>query len=153
MSSFLGTETHAIDHKGRISIPASMRRTDIGRPLRRLVLNMGFDGCVHVFSLDEWKRTMESIRRIPLSDPNGRVFRRAFLMDAKEVTVDAQGRVPIPPALIRRASLDKEAVVHGAEDHIEIWNPERFQAELAPVTDVKGRYEELAAKFLKSEGA
>jgi len=149
MSSFLGTETHAIDHKGRISIPASMRRTDSGRPLRRLVLNMGFDGCVHVFSLEEWKRTMESIRRIPLSDPKGRVFRRAFLMDAKEVTVDAQGRVPIPPALIRRASLDKEAVVHGAEDHIEIWNPEKFNASVSPVVDVPGQYELLAAEHLK----
>src|SRR5215831_19961469 len=126
MSSFLGTETHAIDHKGRISIPASMRRTDSGRPLRRLVLNMGFDGCVHVFSLDEWKRTMESIRRIPLSDPQGRVFRRAFLMDAREVTVDAQGRVPIPPALIRRAGIGKEARLHGDDDHIEIWDPAKF---------------------------
>src|SRR5262245_62327952 len=104
MSSFLGTESHAIDHKGRISIPASMRRTDSGRPLRRLVLNMGFDGCVHVFSLEEWKRTMESIRRIPLSDPKGRVFRRAFLMDAKEVKVDAKGRVQLLTEMMSRAS-------------------------------------------------
>jgi MraZ protein len=70
-------------------------------------------------------------------------------MDAKEVTVDAQGRVPIPPALIRRASLDKEAVVHGAEDHIEIWNPEKFNASVSPVIDVPGQYELLAAEHLK----
>ncbi len=153
MSSFLGTDDHAIDHKGRISIPAPMRRTETGKPITRFVLNMGFDGCVNAYSREEWKRMMDRLRRIPMGNPTGRAFRRAFLMDAKEVTVDAQGRVPIPPALIRRASLDKDAVVHGAEDHIEIWNPERFKAALAPVVDVAGQYEKLAAEHLKDEPA
>lgn len=149
MTSFLGTDTHAIDHKGRISIPAPMRRTESGRPVTRFVLNMGFDGCVHVYSKEEWKRMMERLRQISIANPTGRAFRRAFLTDAKEVTVDAQGRVPIPPALMRRASLDKEAVVHGAEDHIEIWNTERFKAALAPIIEVEGQYEKLAAEHLK----
>ena len=148
VSSFLGTDNHAIDHKGRISIPVAMRRTDAGRPVTRFVLNMGFDGCVNAYSKEEWKRMMDRLRRIPIGDPTGRAFRRAFLMDAKEVSVDAQGRVPIPPALSRRASLDKDAVVHGAEDHIEIWNPERFKRVLAPVVDVEGQYEKLAAEHL-----
>lgn len=153
MASFIGTDNHAIDHKGRLSIPAPMRRTETGRPITRFVLNMGFDGCVNAYSKDEWKRMMDRLRRIPMGDPNGRAFRRAFMSDAKEVTVDAQGRVPIPPALIRRASLDKDAVVHGAEDHIEIWNPQRFHALLAPVIDVEGQYEKLAAQHLKDETA
>ena len=151
MSSFIGTDTHAIDHKGRISIPVSMRRTETGRAITRFVLNMGFDGCVNAYSKEEWKRTMDRLRRISIANPRGRVFRRAFLNDAKEVTVDAQGRVPIPPALIRRASLDKEAAVHGAEDHIEIWNPDKLRELLAPVIEVKGEYEKLAAELLEDE--
>ena len=151
MASFIGTDSHAIDHKGRLSIPAPMRRTDSGKAITRFVLNMGFDGCVNAYSKDEWKRMMDRLRRIPMGDPTGRAFRRAFMSDAKEVTVDAQGRVPIPPALIRRASLDKEAVVHGAEDHIEIWNPQRFQTLLAPIVDVDGQYERLAAQHLKDD--
>ena len=151
MTSFLGTDNHAIDHKGRISIPAALRRTDAGRPITRFVLNRGFDGCVNVYSKEEWKLWMERLRRISIADANGRAFRRAFLMDAKEVTVDAQGRVPIPPALSRRASLDKEAVVHGAEDHIEIWNPARLRELQAPVDEVPGQFEKLAAELLKDE--
>jgi len=151
MSSFLGTDTHSIDHKGRISIPVSLRRAESGRAITRFVLNKGFDGCVHGYSKDEWKRMMEILRKIPIGNVSGRTFRRAFLADAKEVQVDAQGRVPIPPALIRHASLDKEAVVHGAEDHIEIWNPATFSATLAPVMDVKGEYERLAAEHLKGD--
>lgn len=153
MASFIGTDSHAIDHKGRLSIPAPMRRTDSGKAITRFVLNMGFDGCVNAYSKDEWKRMMDRLRRIPMGDPTGRAFRRAFMSDAKEVTVDAQGRVPIPPALIRRASLDREAVVHGAEDHIEIWNPQRFQNLLAPIVDVDGQYEKLAAQHLKDDPA
>ena len=153
MTSFLGTDTHAIDHKGRISVPAAMRRTDAGRPISRFVLNMGFDGCVNVYSREEWKRMMDRLRRISIGNPTGRAFRRAFLMDAKEVTVDAQGRIPVPPALSRRASLAREAVVHGAEDHIEIWNPDRFRAAVSPVTEVEGQYERLAAEHLKDDPA
>jgi MraZ protein len=153
VTSFLGTDTHAIDHKGRISIPSAMRRTDAGRPITRFFLNKGFDGCVSVYSKEEWKRWMELLRKIPMADAGGRTFRRVFLMDAKEVTVDAQGRVPIPPALSRRASLDREAVVHGAEDHIEIWNPERFRTHTAKVLDVPGEYEKLAAELLKDHQA
>jgi len=149
VTSFLGTDTHAIDHKGRISIPATMRRNDAGRPITRFFLNMGFDGCVNVYSKEEWKRWMELLRGISMADAAGRAFRRVFLMDAKEVTVDAQGRVPIPPALSRRASLDREAVVHGAEDHIEIWNPEHFRSHTSKVVDVPGEYEKLAAELLK----
>jgi len=153
VASFIGTDTYAIDHKGRLSIPASMRRAESGRAITRFVLNMGFDGCVNAYSKDEWKRVMDRLRRIPMGDAAGRGFRRAFMSDAKEVTVDAQGRVPIPPALIRRASLDKEAVVHGAEDHIEIWNPQRFHNLLAPIVEVEGQYEKLAAEHLKDDRA
>ena len=151
VTSFLGTDNHAIDHKGRISIPAAMRRNDAGRPITRFVLNMGFDGCVSVYAKEEWKRMMERLRRISIADANGRAFRRAFLTDAKEVTVDAQGRVPIPPALSRRASLDKEAVVHGAIDHIEIWNPESYRSQIAKVMEVPGEYANLAAELLLKE--
>lgn len=148
MTSFLGTDTHAIDHKGRISIPAAMRRNDAGRPITRFFLNRGFDDCVNVYSKEEWKVWMDLLRGISMADARGRAFRRAFLMDAKEVTVDAQGRVPIPPALSRRASLDKEAVVHGAIDHIEIWNPESFRMHIAEVMEKPGEYANLAAELL-----
>jgi MraZ protein len=80
-----------------------------------------------------------------------RRFRRAFMSDAREVSVDAQGRVPIPPALIRRADLGKEAVLHGAGTHIELWNAKRYAAALAPVLDVDGEYERLGEQFLKDD--
>jgi MraZ protein len=152
MSSFFGTDSYAIDHKGRIAIPSSMRRGPTARkPLTTFFVNMGFDGCVAIWSPEEWARMMDKLRKISLGHPTGRAFRRAFMTDAREVSVDAQGRIPIPPALIRRAALGKEAVLHGAEDHIEVWNPDRFRHVVGPVLDVDGEYEKLAAIHLKDE--
>ena len=130
MASFYGTETYAIDHKGRISVPASMRRTGAAKKSAAMdfFLVAGFEGCLALYTPDEWKRVEERLRQIPMGDRRGRAFARAFLMDATKVSVDAQGRVAIPPALMGRAGLGKEAVLLGQVDRIEIWLPERLHA-------------------------
>jgi MraZ protein len=152
MPSFIGTYTYAIDHKGRIAIPPSMRRGDSPRrTLTTFYLNRGFDGCVAVYSPDSWQRMLEKIRKFSPGDPKARAFRRAFLKDAVEVTVDAQGRVTIPPALIALAALGKEAVLHGADTCIEIWDPQRFQEKAASAVEAAGSFEELADGLFEEE--
>ena len=127
MSSFYGTETYSIDHKGRLSVPASMRRaTGRKKSLQSFILVAGFEGCLSLFGLDEWMRVEDRLRKVPMGDRRGRAFARAFLMDACKVTVDAQGRITIPPALMRRAGLGKEAVLLGQVDRIEVWDAERL---------------------------
>ena len=152
MPSFIGTYTYAIDHKGRIAIPPSMRRGDSPRrTLTTFYLNRGFDGCVAVYSPDSWQRMLEKIRKFSPGDPKARAFRRAFLKDAVEVSVDAQGRVTIPPALIALAALGKEAVLHGADTCIEIWDPTRFQEKAASAVAAAGSFEELADGLFEEE--
>lgn len=128
MASFYGTEKYAIDHKGRVSVPASMRRSAGAKKsgADTFYLVAGFEGCLAMYTPDEWKRVEERLRQIPMGDRRGRAFARAFLMDATKVSVDAQGRVAIPPALMGRAGLGKEAVLLGQVDRIEVWHPERL---------------------------
>jgi MraZ protein len=150
MVSFIGHEIYAIDHKGRVAIPQWGRNpSSAKKAITTFFLNRGFEGCINVHDPDGWNRLMASLRRIPPGDARGRAFQRAFLMDAKEVTVDAQGRVPIPPALLRHAGIGKEAVLHGNNVRIEIWNPETWAKHVGPVTDVPGEYERLGAEYLK----
>jgi MraZ protein len=152
MPSFVGTFIYAIDHKGRIAIPPSMRRGDSPRrPLATFYLNRGFDSCIAVYPPDSWQRMLEKIRKFSPGDAKARAFKRAFLKDAMEVTVDSQGRVTIPPALITHAALGKEAVLHGSDTCIEIWNPQRFAELTGKVVDTPGDYEELAAVLFKEE--
>jgi MraZ protein len=149
MASFYGTETYSIDHKGRLGVPASMRRVP-GRkqPIDTFYLVAGFEGCLALFSPEDWQRVEDRLRRVPMGDRRGRAFARAFLMDACKVTVDTQGRVTIPPALMHRAALGKEAVLHGQVDRIEIWNPERLKQ---VVSETDGRLEALADEVLGRE--
>jgi MraZ protein len=152
MPSFVGTFTYAIDHKGRIAIPPSMRRGDSPRrPLATFYLNRGFDSCIAVYPPDSWQRMLEKIRKFSPGDAKARAFKRAFLKDAMEVTVDSQGRVTIPPALITHAALGREAVLHGSDTCIEIWNPQRFSELTGKVVDTPGDYEDLGAALFKEE--
>lgn len=149
MASFYGTETFAIDHKGRLSVPAAMRRAaSRGKSANDFFLVAGFEGCLALYPLDDWKRVEERLRRIPMGDRRGRAFARAFLLDACKVTVDAQGRVTIPPALMHRAGLGKDAVLHGQVDRIEIWNPDRLKHVVA---ETDGKLETLADEVLGRE--
>ncbi len=148
MASFYGTETYAVDHKGRLSVPASMRRDASRKALVAFHLVAGFEGCLALYSTDDWKRVEDRLRRIPMGDRRGRAFARAFLMDACKVTVDAQGRITIPPALMHRAEIGKEAVLHGQVDRIEIWNPERLKS---VVREASGQLETLADEVLGRE--
>jgi MraZ protein len=147
MASFYGTETYAIDHKGRISVPASMRRAASSKKgaADTFFLVAGFEGCLALYTPDEWRRVEDRLRQLPMGDRRGRAFARAFLMDASKVSVDAQGRVAIPPALVGRAGLGKEAVLLGQVDRIEVWNPERLRAQ---VRDAQERLETLADEVL-----
>jgi len=127
--AFYGTNTYAIDHKGRLSVPASLRRPgDRRKPLQTFFLVAGFEGCLSMYAPEDWARVEDRLRKLPMGGRKARAFTRAFLMDATPVTVDAQGRVTIPPALMSRAGLGKEATLHGVGDHIEVWNPERLRA-------------------------
>jgi MraZ protein len=130
MTSFYGTEKHTIDPKGRVSIPAYMRRAS-GRqkPIDQFLLMAGFDGCLSLYAEEEWGHVEERLMRQLLS-LEGRQVTRSMLMNATRVTVDAQGRITIPPALIGRAELGKEAVLLGQIDRIEIWKPEKLQSVL-----------------------
>ena len=145
VASFYGREKYAIDHKGRISVPASMRKAAGSRkPLDTFFIAPGFDGCLALYSPDEWVHVEKQLRDLPLGDREGRAFMRAFLSDVSKVAVDSQGRITIPSSLLTRAGLGKEAVLHGVLNRIEIWSPDRFQAEKEAA---EGKLEEFAAKL------
>jgi len=145
MATFRGSYKHSIDHKGRVSIPARFRRLLSGDASETFVILRGLDACVSLFPADEFKRLEDRLRTRSFSDQTNRRYQRLLLLDSRDETLDAQGRVAIPPSLIAHAGLKKEVLVNGVLDHIEIWSPEAFEKYMASSDRT---YEDMAGELL-----
>ncbi|WP_143440906.1 division/cell wall cluster transcriptional repressor MraZ, partial [Klebsiella pneumoniae] len=84
------------------------------------VITRGLDGCLFVYTDEEWKIKEEKFREIPLTKKEARTFARFFFAGAAQLEIDKQGRVLIPSTLREHASLDKEVVLVGVLDRVEI---------------------------------
>ena len=127
MSSFKGQYKYTIDSKGRINIPAKFRKAISPIANETFVMTRGFDGCIDVYPLDEWNNIEERLRKLSKTQKDKRRFVRMLFMNASESQLDKQGRISIPQYLIDLAKIDKEILILGTLDKLEIWNPEKYE--------------------------
>ncbi len=119
-----GEYRHSIDEKGRISIPSKFRN-DLGNIF---VLSKGIgEHCLFIFTMLEWRRLEEKIRKLPLTDKRARRFSRFLIGGSTECELDKQGRVIIPQYLREYASLGKDAVLVGLSTRVEIWDAQVWE--------------------------
>ena len=86
------------------------------------------DACLFGYSLSEWSVLEEKLKKLPLAKPEARAFARFFFAGAAEIGYDKQGRILLPPVLREHARLEKEVVVIGVSNRIEIWSQDAWQA-------------------------
>lgn len=121
---FMGEYQHNIDTKGRMIVPAKFR-DDLGE---RFIVTRGLDTCLFVYPMDEWKILEQKLKKLPLTKKDARAFTRFFFSGAIECEVDKQGRINIPQPLRTYASLDKECVVIGVSNRLEVWQADLWNA-------------------------
>ncbi|MFR5684207.1 MAG: division/cell wall cluster transcriptional repressor MraZ, partial [Clostridia bacterium] len=119
---FIGEYEHSVDAKGRLIMPAKLRE-DIGD---KFVVTKGLDGCLFAYSQTEWLNFEEKLKTLPLTNKNARDFVRFFLAGATECEIDKQGRFLISGNLRNYAALEKEVVIVGVLNRIEIWNKDKW---------------------------
>ena len=118
----IGEYRHNIDEKKRLIIPSKFRE-DIGDTF---ILTKGLDGCLFVYPMNEWNKIISKLKMLPFTKKDARAFTRFFLSGATELSFDKQGRIAIPGPLYNYASLNKECVLIGVNDRIEIWAKDKF---------------------------
>ena len=118
----IGEYEHSLDAKGRVIMPAKLRE-DMGD---KFILTKGLDGCLFGFSQTEWANFEEKLKTLPLTNKNARDFVRFFLSGATECEMDKQGRFLVVSNLREYAEMDKEIVVIGVGNRIEMWNKEKW---------------------------
>ncbi len=119
---FMGEYNHTIDAKGRLIIPSRFREL-LGE---EFVLTKGLDGCLSIYPMGEWEAFEQKLRALPLTNKNARTFSRFFVAGATPCELDKQGRILIPQTLREFAGLDKDVVLTGNLNRIEVWSKEKW---------------------------
>lgn len=135
-----GIYRHSVDAKGRMAVPVKFR-AELGDSF---FLTVGLDSCLYIFSQTEWEKFNTAIRST-LSFTAAEKLSRFFNAYSFEVEPDLQGRVIIPTELRNRAGIGKQAVVIGASNHAEIWEPTKWDEAQKAITDedIRGLLEQI----------
>jgi MraZ protein len=114
----MGEYHHNVDTKGRLIVPAKFR-DELGE---MFVLTRGLDQCLFGYPLSEWKIIEEKLKGLPMTKKDARAFTRFFFSGATECEIDKQGRINISSPLLNYAKIEKECVILGVSNRIEIWS-------------------------------
>lgn len=120
----MGEYHHSIDDKGRLIIPSKFRE-ELGE---KFIVTRGIENCLFVYSLEKWQEITQKLESLPFTKKDARSFVRFFLSGATVAEFDKQGRVNITSPLISYANIQKECVVIGTGDRLEIWSLEAWDA-------------------------
>ena len=119
---FMGEYHHNIDEKGRLIMPSKFRN-DLGETF---VVTRGIDSCLFVYPMETWNNLTSKLNELSFTKKDVRSFQRFFLSGATICEFDKQGRINITSPLADYAKLNKECVVIGVNDRIEIWSKDNF---------------------------
>ena len=137
---FAGSEQHALDHKGRLIVPARFRE----RLGSEFVLTIALpDECLALYPSATWVEHCERLEAVPKKDDRYRRFIRYLFANTEEVASDTQGRVVVPARLRTYAGIERQVVSVGLLTRIEIWAQERYEFQLPPQGEVPAFMAEL----------
>ena len=136
MNSLIGTYDCKVDAKGRLMIPAGMKKhlspiLEAGFVLRRSV----FQACLELYPMAEWQTLMQKMNKLNKFKKKNNDFIRRFSAGARMVEVDATGRLLIPKDLIGFAGIQKNIVISPSINIIEIWDKDRYEQAINDATD------------------
>ncbi|MCZ8518766.1 MULTISPECIES: division/cell wall cluster transcriptional repressor MraZ [Paenibacillus] len=115
---FMGEYQHSVDDKGRMIVPAKFREA-LGASF---IVTRGLDQCLFVYPMQEWAVLEQKLKALSLMKSDARAFTRFFFSGATECELDKQGRVNLPKTLVEHAKLEKDCVVIGVSNRVEIWS-------------------------------
>ncbi len=141
---FMGEYSHTIDPKGRVIVPSKFREL-LGE---EFVMTLGLDGCLYAYPNEEWLEFATQLKSLP-GTKEARQLQRYFMSGVISCEVDKQGRTLIPTKLREHAKIDKEVVLVGVLNKIEIWSKEVWEAnnEYDDVDDIAERMATLGLSF------
>jgi MraZ protein len=138
---FLGQFSCSFGKDDRLEIPAAL-----AGPLKGGgYVTQGFDRNLLVLTEAAFEQVFRQVTALSLTDPLGRLLLRLILGTASELEMDGSGRVRLPDQLKGFARLEKNAVVIGQGDYLEIWSPDLWSRQAAEIQDAESNADRFAA--------
>ena len=147
-NTFIGEYSYSLDSKGRINIPARFRQALSKNNKNTFVSTRGMDSCIWVYPLSQWFEIEKSLRNLSSLSRIHRTFVRNTARYASPSTYDKQGRITLSPSLIEYAGLEKEVLIIGMVNKMEVWNPKYLENTEKDALGIDSdAYEDLAGKI------
>lgn len=146
MNPLIGTYECKVDAKGRLMLPAAVKKQLLpvlqnGFVLKRAV----FQPCLELYPMSEWEMLMEKVNKLNRFKKKNNDFIRRFTAGLKVIEVDAAGRLLIPKDLVAFSGITKEVVVSSAINIIEIWDKSKYEK---AIDDATGDFADLAEEVM-----
>ncbi len=137
---FVSESVHTLDDKGRLTLP-SKHRNELGVKFYALI---DFDHCISLYSEEEYELRAKPIKELSQFDSNARKLKRLFFANSLECHLDGSGRLLLPKTFLEKAHIDREIILLGVSDHLEIWDYKTYSQQSEEDED---NYEALASKM------
>jgi len=146
LNSLIGTYECKVDSKGRLMLPAALKKQLLpalqsGFVLKRAV----FQTCLELYPMQEWESLMQKVNTLNRFKKKNNDFIRRFTAGVKIIEVDNAGRLLVPKDLISFAGISKEIVVSSAINIIEIWDKDKYEQ---AIDDATGDFANLAEEVM-----
>jgi len=128
---FFGKQKITVSEHNQISLPGRFERLGGGD----VFLTRGFDHNLMLMLKDSFETLVERLQEMSLSDPLARQLNRLLLAGAVESKVDMDGRLELPDELAGYASLEKEIILVGQGEYLELWAPELWENQVKVINE------------------
>ena len=145
MTFFTSEFESKLDAKGRLILPSRIK-AQLPEGNNELVIRRGFEQCLVIYPMVEFKKVFSKISSLSEFNAEFRKLQRNFLSGTATIELDNMGRFVIPKNMLAYAQLDKDVILVGTGNKVEIWNPSIYEKH---VIQDPGELSKLAEKYLQ----
>jgi MraZ protein len=130
MTNLIGEYECKVDAKGRLLVPAGLRKQFSAAAEGKFFVKRGIENCLELYQKHDWETVSEKVSSLNQFVKKNRVFARKFISGATQLELDNVGRVNLPKNLLEYAGIDKKLVLFAYGNKIEIWDKDTYESEL-----------------------
>jgi len=127
LTNLIGEFECRLDDKSRVILPAGLKKQISPEANDRFVINRGFENCLVIYPMNDWKITSEEINRLNLYNRKNRDFVRYFYRGATELSLDNANRLLLPKQLLSYAGIVRDVVLFAFSNRIEVWARDKYE--------------------------